>query len=127
MRRRDFLGFGIAAAWMARSMPWAHAQDRYPNRPVRLVIPSVPAGVHDVIGRLWAEKVKPILGTIVVVLSVVYGLTFLPAALAILGPRVNALSLPVVRPEQLDSGPGFWPRLATLVMAYPWRVFLPVA
>ena len=66
-------------------------------------------------------------GTIVVVLSVVYGLTFLPAALAILGPRVNALSLPVFRPVHLDSGSGFWPRLATLVMAYPWRVFLPVA
>jgi tripartite-type tricarboxylate transporter receptor subunit TctC len=33
---------------------------------VRLVIPSVPAGVHDVIGRTWAEKVKPQFGTIVV-------------------------------------------------------------
>jgi tripartite-type tricarboxylate transporter receptor subunit TctC len=26
----------------------------------------VPAGVHDVIGRLWAERVKPVLGTIVI-------------------------------------------------------------
>src|SRR5882672_3176530 len=66
-------------------------------------------------------------GTIVVVLSVVYGLTFLPAALAILGQRVNALSLPIFRPVQIGSGGGFWLRLAALVMAYPWRFFLPVA
>jgi tripartite-type tricarboxylate transporter receptor subunit TctC len=47
--------------------PWpAFAQEPYPSRPIRLVIPSVPAGVHDVIGRLWAERVKPILGTIVI-------------------------------------------------------------
>jgi tripartite-type tricarboxylate transporter receptor subunit TctC len=44
----------------------ALAQDRYPTRPIRLVIPSVPAGVHDVIGRVWAERVKPQLGTIVI-------------------------------------------------------------
>jgi RND superfamily putative drug exporter len=66
-------------------------------------------------------------GTIVVALSVVYGLTFLPAALAILGPRVNALSLPFFRPTQPGAGSGFWRRLAALVMAHPWRVFLPVA
>jgi RND superfamily putative drug exporter len=66
-------------------------------------------------------------GTIVVVLSVVYGLTFLPAVLAILGPRVNALSLPLFRAAQLGAGSGFWHRLAALVMGHPWRVFLPVA
>jgi RND superfamily putative drug exporter len=66
-------------------------------------------------------------GTIVVVLSVVYGLTFLPAALAILGPRVNALRLPILRPQQPGPASGFWPRLAAVVMAHPWGVFLPVA
>ncbi len=66
-------------------------------------------------------------GTIVVVLSVVYGLTFLPAALAILGPQVNALSLPVFRSARMGAGSGFWHRLSVLVMAHPWRVLLPVA
>ena len=65
MKRRDVLG--VLAISIA---PPALAQDRdaarYPARPVRLVIPSVPAGVHDVIGRVWAEKVKPQFGTIVV-------------------------------------------------------------
>ncbi|HEY4907973.1 MAG TPA: MMPL family transporter, partial [Methylomirabilota bacterium] len=65
-------------------------------------------------------------GTLVVVLSVVYGLTFLPAALAILGPRINALSIPGVGPTRVDRGSGFWHRLAALVMAHPWRVLVPV-
>ena len=64
-------------------------------------------------------------GTIVVGLSVLYGLTFLPALLAVLGPRVSALRLPFVRPEG-RTGHGFWHRLAQAVMSRPWRVLLPV-
>ena len=67
MRRRDALTIGLLAAAIACPV---FAQDRdsvrYPARPVRLVIPSVPGGVHDVIGRVWAEKVKPQFGTIVI-------------------------------------------------------------
>jgi tripartite-type tricarboxylate transporter receptor subunit TctC len=67
VKRLDVLVLGLLAAWIAASMAApALAQDRYPIRPVRLVIPSVPGGVHDVIGRVWAEKVKPHFGTIVI-------------------------------------------------------------
>jgi len=65
MKRRDVLTLGLLAASLTAATP-ALAQAPYPNRPVRLVIPSVPAGVHDVIGRLWAERVKPQFGTIVI-------------------------------------------------------------
>ncbi len=65
LKRRDVLLLSLTATLVPALAP-ARAQDRYPNRPVRLVIPSVPGGVHDVIGRLWAERVKPILGTIVI-------------------------------------------------------------
>ncbi len=44
----------------------AFAQERYPNRPIRLVVSSSAGGVHDVIGRLWANKLKRALGTIVI-------------------------------------------------------------
>jgi tripartite-type tricarboxylate transporter receptor subunit TctC len=44
----------------------AAAQEAYPNRPIRLVAPSPPAGVHDVVARLWAERIKPHLGQVVV-------------------------------------------------------------
>jgi tripartite-type tricarboxylate transporter receptor subunit TctC len=63
MKRREFVLLGLAAAVAPRM---AHAQADYPARPVRLVIPSVPAGVHDVIGRLWAERAKTFFGTIVI-------------------------------------------------------------
>ena len=63
-------------------------------------------------------------GTLVVALSVLYGLTFLPATLALLGPRVNALAIPGFR--RGGGSTGFWHRLSTLVMAHPWRVLLPV-
>jgi tripartite-type tricarboxylate transporter receptor subunit TctC len=59
------LVIGLLAAAVSAATP-ATAQERYPLRPVRLVIPSVPAGVHDVIGRVWAERVKPLFGAIVI-------------------------------------------------------------
>jgi RND superfamily putative drug exporter len=65
-------------------------------------------------------------GSIVVAFSVLYGLTFLPALLAILGPRVNSLRLPFVHPERTATGSGLWHRLATAVMAHPWRTLLPM-
>jgi tripartite-type tricarboxylate transporter receptor subunit TctC len=65
MGRPDARMVGLLAASIALAAT-AAAQERYPARPIRLVIPSVPAGVHDVIGRVWAEKVKPQLGTIVI-------------------------------------------------------------
>ena len=65
MQRRKFLILSVLAGALAPA--WhALAQERYPSRPVRLVVPSVPGGVHDVIGRLWAEKIKPRFGTIVI-------------------------------------------------------------
>jgi tripartite-type tricarboxylate transporter receptor subunit TctC len=66
MNRRDLLILALVVPAITAPASWARAQDRYPSRPVRLVIPSVPAGVHDVIGRVWAERVKPQFGTIVI-------------------------------------------------------------
>jgi len=44
----------------------ASAQPSYPQRPIRLVIPFPPGGGFDAVGRPWAERVRPLLGTIVV-------------------------------------------------------------
>jgi tripartite-type tricarboxylate transporter receptor subunit TctC len=65
MNRRDVLVFALLAT-SALAVTMAPAQEAYPVRPIRLVIPSVPAGVHDVIGRVWAERIKPHLGTVVI-------------------------------------------------------------
>ena len=62
-------------------------------------------------------------GAMVVAVSVLYALTFLPALLAIVGPRVNRLRVPVLQPRPF--GQGAWHRIATWVMRRPWLVLLP--
>jgi RND superfamily putative drug exporter len=66
-------------------------------------------------------------GTLVVFFAVLYGLTFLPALLAVLGPRLDAWRLPISRGGGRAGGHGFWVRLTTVVMNHPWRVLIPVA
>jgi RND superfamily putative drug exporter len=63
-------------------------------------------------------------GAIVVGVAVFYGLTFLPALLAVLGPAVNRLSIPIVG-RRPPSGRGAWHRMATWVMRRPVLVLLP--
>jgi len=59
-----------------------------------------------------------------VAVAVVYGLTFLPALLALIGPGVNRLRIPIFR--RAPAGGGFWHGLATWVMRRPLIVLLPV-
>jgi RND superfamily putative drug exporter len=59
-------------------------------------------------------------GSLVVAAAVLYGLTFLPALLSILGPRVGAWRLPLPRGRG-----GLWHSLATAVMRRPVLVLLP--
>ena len=62
-------------------------------------------------------------GAIVVAVAVIYALTFLPAMLAIIGPRVNRLRVPWFgRPT---TGTGFWSALAGWVMKRPVLVMVP--
>jgi tripartite-type tricarboxylate transporter receptor subunit TctC len=64
LRRRTFLHLAVGGA----ALPFisrAVAQT-YPTRPIRLVVPFAPGGAFDAIGRPWADKMKPLLGTVVV-------------------------------------------------------------
>ena len=63
--RRQFLHLAAGAAALPAVLRVARAQ-AYPTRPIRLVIPFPPGGGFDAVGRPWAEKIKPLLGTIVV-------------------------------------------------------------
>jgi len=62
--RRVFLHFAAGAALAA--LPRAASAQAYPNRPIRLVVPFPPAGAFDSLGRPLVEKLKPLLGTMVV-------------------------------------------------------------
>lgn len=67
MNRRKLVGRGLAALSVASLAPVAAlAQGRYPERPIKLIVPFAPGGATDVVGRLWAEKMKPLLGTVVI-------------------------------------------------------------
>src|ERR1700731_634471 len=66
MRRREFLTVGLALSVWPSAPRLAFAQSRYPDRPIRLVIPFPPGGGYDAVGRPGAERIKPLLGTIVV-------------------------------------------------------------
>ena len=63
--RRQILRLAAGATAFAVISPVARAQ-AYPSRPIRLVIPFPPGGAFDAVGRPWADKVKPSLGTVVV-------------------------------------------------------------
>jgi tripartite-type tricarboxylate transporter receptor subunit TctC len=67
MNRRDILkGSGAALMAATLSPQRAAAQGRYPDRPIKLIVPFSPGGATDVAGRLWADKIKPLVGTVVI-------------------------------------------------------------
>src|SRR3954453_24120378 len=63
--RRDILKLlGSVAAPLV--LPDAAAAQSYPDRPIRLVVPFPPGGAYDSLARPWADKMKALLGTVVV-------------------------------------------------------------
>ena len=64
MKKRTFLALGTAAL-----APWGilHAQARYPDRPIRLVVPFAPGGDGDIMGRTWVKHMASQTGMNIVV------------------------------------------------------------
>jgi tripartite-type tricarboxylate transporter receptor subunit TctC len=67
LKRRDVLTLGLfgPAAGLLTLCP-AYAQSTFPDRPIKLVVPFGPGGLGDVVGRLWVDKLKAILGPVFV-------------------------------------------------------------
>jgi tripartite-type tricarboxylate transporter receptor subunit TctC len=66
MRRRDLLKGGAITLTATLAARPARAQDNYPNRTVRLIVPTPAGGVYDLMGRLFIDRVGPSLGTAIV-------------------------------------------------------------
>src|SRR4051812_16707648 len=67
MNRRDALRLALAALLPPAFSPrpsWAQA--KYPERPIKLMVPFSAGGVNDVVGRQWADRMKNLLGTVYV-------------------------------------------------------------
>src|SRR5882672_1726111 len=52
----------LAAAGLAFALAQAGAQDKYPSKPVKIMVPYAPGGATDITSRLFGEQLKNILG-----------------------------------------------------------------
>jgi len=63
--RRNFLYLAAGAAALS-IVPYIANAQAYPTKPIRLVVPFPPGGAFDFVGRPWADKMKPLVGTVVI-------------------------------------------------------------
>lgn len=82
-----FTGWLIAAAALLAPVPDAGAAEKFPSRPVRIIIPSGAGGITDIIGRVIAPKLTEGLGQQVVIDN-------RPGASGIVGSQIVAKAAP---------------------------------
>jgi tripartite-type tricarboxylate transporter receptor subunit TctC len=58
-------GLGLAAA-LTGALGTAHAEDKWPTKPITMLIPYAPGGTTDIMGRILADKLGRILGQTIV-------------------------------------------------------------
>jgi len=58
-----------AGAALALTCSVAHSQDKFPSRSIEMIVPTPPGGGVDIVARMLAELVEPVLGTRVVVVN----------------------------------------------------------
>jgi tripartite-type tricarboxylate transporter receptor subunit TctC len=66
MHRRDVLTLLASLPAAALAFRAASAQAKFPERPIRVVVPFSAGGVVDAVARQWVERVQPLLGTMVI-------------------------------------------------------------
>ena len=111
---------GIAVLLLVSALP-AYAQ-RYPDRPVRLVVPYPPGGPTDFVGRAVAAKLSDLLGQQVVVDN-------RPGAGTVIGSELIARSAPDGYNLLFGTGGGTFlaPLILPKVPYDPQKDFAPVA
>ena len=68
MLRRHLLGAGLTLPAMSLMLPGdSRAQEVWPSRPIRLIVPYAPGGGTDVVARAVADRASRLLGATIVV------------------------------------------------------------
>ena len=65
--RRHFLSTGLALAGAAAAAPAFAQADKFPSRPITLVVPFPPGGSVDVMARMYSDALGRILGVPIVI------------------------------------------------------------
>src|SRR5262249_54968500 len=65
--RRFLLSVGFAVSLLAAPLAQATAQDKYPDRPVRLITPYAPGGSSTIVSRIVASYLTELWGQSVIV------------------------------------------------------------
>jgi tripartite-type tricarboxylate transporter receptor subunit TctC len=55
-------GLGLALVYLAFGIGAASAQDKYPSKPVKIVVPYAPGGATDITARLFGDQMRQSLG-----------------------------------------------------------------
>jgi tripartite-type tricarboxylate transporter receptor subunit TctC len=66
INRRDCVGGMTTLVALAGLPHTAAGQAKYPDRAIRLIVPFPPGGAFDTVGRPWADRIKDLLGTVVI-------------------------------------------------------------
>jgi tripartite-type tricarboxylate transporter receptor subunit TctC len=59
----------VSVVLLALTMQAANAQEKYPSRTIRMVVPYAPGGATDIVGRIVADQMQKISGQAVIVLN----------------------------------------------------------
>jgi len=59
----------LSAACLALGMPAASAQEKYPDRPIKVLVPYAPGGATDITARIVGDQIQKITGQPFVVLN----------------------------------------------------------
>jgi tripartite-type tricarboxylate transporter receptor subunit TctC len=67
LNRRQLLGRAAAASFLPLAAPWAHADQAYPSRPIKWVLPYLAGTGPDTTARILADAVGQLLGQAVII------------------------------------------------------------
>ncbi|MCX7151463.1 MAG: tripartite tricarboxylate transporter substrate binding protein, partial [Proteobacteria bacterium] len=62
MLKKRIFGAALLGALLGLGMSQALAQGAFPNRPVRIIVPITTGGSNDILARVIADRLSPVLG-----------------------------------------------------------------